>query len=93
MCVGSVALIANVYCLMLISRHRDSGVHMRASWIFSTNDVIANLGVIISGGLVWALGSRYPDLVVGTIISIVVARGGFKILSEARRANEFQVST
>lgn len=42
MTVGSVALVANLYCLMLISRHRDAGVHMRASWIFSTNDVIAN---------------------------------------------------
>ena len=91
MCVGAVALIANVYCLVLISRHRDSGVHMRASWIFSTNDVIANLGVIISGGLVWVFGSRYPDLIVGAIISAVVVRGGLKILNEARLANEAHV--
>ena len=87
MCVGAVALIANIYCLVLISRHRDAGVHMRASWIFSTNDVIANLGVIISGGLVWVLGSRYPDLIVGAIISIVVVRGGLKILNEAKQVN------
>jgi Co/Zn/Cd efflux system component len=90
--VGAVALIANVYCLMLISRHRDSGVHMRASWIFSTNDVIANAGVILSGGLVWLFGSRYPDLVVGAIISLVVVRGGMKILGEARRANDARAS-
>lgn len=86
MAVGSVALVANLYCLMLISRHRDAGVHMRASWIFSTNDVIANLGVIVSGGLVWLIGSRYPDLVVGAIISAVVVGGGIKILNEARNA-------
>lgn len=91
MMVGSVALIANVYCLVLISRHRDAGVHMRASWIFSTNDVIANTGVIISGGLVWAFGTRYPDLVVGAIISIVVVWGGVKILNEARQASEAQI--
>ena len=84
-CVGTVALSANVYCLILISRHRDSGVHMRASWIFSANDVIANLGVIVAGCLVWAFDSRYPDLIVGTIISTIVVRGGFKILGEARR--------
>jgi len=84
MAVGAVALVANIYCLVLISRHRDAGVHMRASWIFSTNDVIANVGVIISGGLVWALGSRFPDLVVGAIISVVVISGGVRILKEAR---------
>lgn len=88
--VGAVALLANIICLALISKHKDAGVHMRASWIFSTNDVIANLGVIISGVLVAVVGSRYPDLVVGSLISIVVIRGGIKILQDA---NETQNST
>jgi Co/Zn/Cd efflux system component len=91
--VGAVALVANIYCLLLLSRHRDAGVHMRASWIFSTNDVIANIGVIVSGGLVWILGSRYPDLFVGAIISAIVVRGGIKILNEAKHANEAQVGS
>lgn len=91
--VGAVALIANIYCLLLISRHRDSGVHMRASWIFSTNDVIANLGVIASGALVWVFGSRLPDLLVGAAISIVIVRGGIKILNEARRESETHIAT
>lgn len=84
--IASVALVANVYCLKILSRHRDAGIHMRASWIFSTNDVIANLGVIVSGALVFATGSRYPDLVVGAIISGVILRGGIQILKEAHTA-------
>ncbi|HEN21212.1 MAG TPA: cation transporter, partial [Desulfobacteraceae bacterium] len=68
--------------------HRDSGVHMRASLIFSANDVIANIGVILSGVLVWALGSRYPDLVIGFMIAAVVLRGGLKILKEAALPQE-----
>lgn len=83
MSVGVIALIANSICLRLISKHRDGGVHMRASVIFSTNDVIANIGVILSGALVWALGSRYPDLVIGLAIAVVVLRGGIRILKEA----------
>jgi cation diffusion facilitator family transporter len=92
MAVGLVALLANVACLMLIARHRDGGVHMRASWIFSTNDVIANLGVIISGALVALLGSRYPDLIVGSVISLIVIRGGFAILKDAKQTREAAVS-
>ena len=88
MVVGAVALLANVICLLLISKHKDGGIHMRASWIFSTNDVIANLGVILSGALVAFVGNRYPDLVVGTIISIVVIRGGTKILKDAKETQE-----
>lgn len=61
---------------------------MRAAWIFSTNDVIANIGVIISGGLVLYLGSRLPDLVIGALISVVVIRGGLQIWLEAEEARE-----
>ena len=89
--VGTAALMANIYCLFLLSRHREAGVHMRASWIFSTNDVIANIGVIVSGVLVLALDNRYPDLVIGTIISAIVVRGGFRILHEAKEANKIRV--
>ncbi|MBA3024212.1 MAG: cation diffusion facilitator family transporter [Gammaproteobacteria bacterium] len=80
--VGTVALVANSICLALIARHRDGGVHMRASLIFSANDVIANLGVIVSGGLVWLLGSRYPDLFIGFVIAGLVLYGGIRILRE-----------
>ena len=93
MAVGSAALVANLYCLKLIARHRNAGVHMRASWIFSANDVIANTGVIISGGLVWILGSRYPDLIIGAVISAVVFWGGIKILREATHAKGARIET
>lgn len=82
MAVGTVALVANSICLALIAKHKDGGVHMRASLIFSANDVIANLGVIVSGGLVWLLGSRYPDLLIGAAIALLVLYGGIRILRE-----------
>lgn len=82
--IGSTALVANVFCLALLAKHRSGGIHMRASWIFSTNDVIANAGVILSGWLVNLLGSRIPDLLVGALVSAIVIRGGLKILKEAR---------
>ncbi len=88
MVVGVIALVANIICLALISKHKDGGVHMRASWIFSTNDVIANIGVVVSGALVAVIGSRYPDLIVGTLISVVVIRGGLKILRDAKETQE-----
>lgn len=82
--VGLVALAANIVCLALIARHRDGGVHMRASWIFSKNDVIANIGVIGSGGLVYLTGVRWPDLVVGIAIACIVLRGALAIIQDAR---------
>jgi len=78
--MGLVALIANVACLMLIAKKKDSGAHMKASWIFSANDVIANAGVILAGFLVWFTGSALPDLLIGLVIVAVVLNGARRIL-------------
>ncbi|MBB68021.1 cation transporter [Alteromonas sp. K632G] len=83
--MGFIALSANVACLMIIRNHKNDEVHMRASWIFSANDVIANMGVIIAGVLVVWLDSRIPDLVIGCIVSIVVLRGAWMILKDAKQ--------
>ena len=83
--VGSVALVANVICLFIIRKQNSGEVHMRASWIFSANDVIANLGVIVAGILVMWLEKRWPDIVIGSVISILILRGAFRILSDAKQ--------
>ena len=80
MSFGLVALVANVFCLVLIAKNKDRGAHMKASWIFSANDVIANTGVILAGVLVAWTGSRYPDLIIGLVIGIIVLNGARRIL-------------
>lgn len=79
--IGFFALVANVTCLYLISGHKDGGAHMKASWIFSANDVIVNMGVILAGVLVAWTGSAYPDLIIGIIVSLFVLNGARKILA------------
>lgn len=54
---------------------------MKASWIFSANDVLANIGVIVAGSLVALSGSQIPDLVIGLIIGLIVLYGARRILS------------
>jgi Co/Zn/Cd efflux system component len=78
--IGLLALIANVACMALIFNKKDGGAHMQASWIFSANDVIANIGVIIAGIIVAFTGSRFPDLVIGFIIALFVLNGAWRIL-------------
>lgn len=57
---------------------------MRASWIFSTNDVIANIGVISAALLVLWTQSAVPDLVVGALIAGIILTGALRILKLAR---------
>jgi Co/Zn/Cd efflux system component len=81
MTVASVALVANISCLLLIAKHREGGAHMKASWIFSANDVVINLGVILAGLLVAWTGSNYPDLVIGGVVGGIVFIGAKRILA------------
>jgi len=82
---GFVALIANVICLVLIRMQSNGEVHMRASWIFSANDVIANLGVIAAGVLVMLLDSRWPEIVIGSVIATLILRGAYLIITDAKK--------
>ena len=78
--VSILALIANGICLYLLQTSKSQEAHMRASTIFTSNDVIINLGVITAGLLVNWLDSSKPDLIIGTIVFAVVIQGAIKIL-------------
>ncbi len=82
--VSFLALLANGYCLYLLWRSRSSEAHMRASMIFTSNDVIINLGVIVAGFLVLSFNSAVPDLIVGGLIFVLVMWGALRILRLAR---------
>lgn len=57
---------------------------MKASMIFTSNDVIINLGIITAGILVHWLNSNKPDLIIGTIVFILVIQGAIRILKVGR---------
>lgn len=78
--VSILALIGNGLCLYLLNKSKSKEAHMRASMIFTSNDVIINLGVIIAGVLVEVLNSNKPDLIIGTIVFIFVIQGAIRIL-------------
>jgi Co/Zn/Cd efflux system component len=79
--VSAMALPANALCLYLLQRSKSKEEsHMQASLIFTSNDVIANAGVILAGGLVYWLGSNLPDLLIGAAVFVLVVRGGWRIL-------------
>jgi Co/Zn/Cd efflux system component len=78
--VSVLALIANIVCLYLLQKARSREAHMQASMIFTSNDIIINSGVIVAGLLVNWLNSGYPDLIIGAVVFIIVARGAYRIL-------------
>jgi len=79
--VSVFALVANGVCLYELQKSKSKEeAHMKASMIFTSNDVIINLGVIIAALMVNWLSSNKPDLIIGTIVFALVIQGAFRIL-------------
>uniref|UniRef100_A0A7V2ZMD5 Cation transporter n=1 Tax=Ignavibacterium album TaxID=591197 RepID=A0A7V2ZMD5_9BACT len=82
--VSFFSLIANSICLYLLQKSKSKEAHMRASMIFTSNDVIINLGVIVAGTLVLLLNSGLPDLIIGSVVFIIVINGAIRIMKVSK---------
>lgn len=83
-----LSLVVNVAVLRMLSPLKSGEVHLRATWLFTRADVVANLGVILAGILVLWLGSPYPDFIIGALIGLYVIKEAVEILGDARRARK-----
>lgn len=82
--LSCIALTGNTTSLIVLNKSKTKEVHIQSSKIFTSNDIIANIGVIIAAILVALLDTKLPDLIVGFIIFLFVLRGAIKILKLAK---------
>ncbi len=54
--ISMLALAGNASCLYLLQKSKSKEAHMQASMIFTSMDVIVNIGVIVAGALVFLTG-------------------------------------
>lgn len=84
--IGIAALAVNVTAALVLARFREGGdAQARAIWLFSRNDAINNVAVIIAAGLVFWLESAWPDLLVAVAIAAVFLHSAWEIIREARK--------
>ncbi len=81
--LGIVALVANAICFFLLIKHKDGDMNIKSAWICSRNDVIANIGVIVAGFLVILLNSKWPDIIIGLVISAIVLQSSIDIIRDS----------
>ena len=81
---GLAALAVNVAAVLPLLRFREGDANMRAVWLFSRNDAIGNAAVVVAAGLVWWLGSAWPDLVVAFAIAGLFLHSAWSIIRDAR---------
>ena len=80
-----IALIVNVIAVLPLLSYREGDANMRAVWLFSRNDAIGNVLVIIAAGLVALTSTRWPDLIVAFLIAALFLHSAWNIVRDARR--------
>lgn len=82
--IGIAALVVNVSAALILSRFREGDSNVRAVWLFSRNDALANIAVIIAAVLVFALDSAWPDILVAGAIALLFLHSSREIVQRAR---------
>jgi len=77
--LGLIALLVNVSAALVLSRFREGDANVRAIWLFSRNDALANIAVIAAAGLVAWTGKAWPDLIVAGVIALLFLHSAWEI--------------
>lgn len=81
--IGTLALLANLTCALMLLKHRNDDINMRSTWLCTRNDVFANLGVLAAAALVGWTGTRYPDLIVGGSVAAMILYSALSVIRES----------
>ncbi|MCV0372400.1 MAG: cation transporter [Nitrosarchaeum sp.] len=81
---GIGALLINVIAVIILLPHRKGDASVRAVWLFSRNDALGNILVIVGAGFVFLTGTSYPDLIVAGVIASLFLQSSLSIIKNAR---------
>lgn len=83
--LGAFALATNVASALVLIPHRHGDANVRAVWLFSRNDALGNVAVLIAAALVYWTRSAWPDLVTAAIIASLFLHSAMQILRDSRK--------
>ena len=83
--IGIIALVANLSCLIFLTRHKEDNLNMSSVWICSRNDIIANSSVLFAAWIISIYPSPIPDLIVGLLITFVFTKSSLKVIKASQR--------
>lgn len=81
--LGLVALVINVSAALILSRFRQGDANLRAVWVFSRNDALASMAVVVAAVLVAWTDSAWPDLIVAGCIAALFIHSSIEIIHHA----------
>lgn len=81
--VAVIALLGNLTCLYLLTKHKEQDINMSSIWECSKNDILNNLSIIAAAVIVWITNVGWADVLVGFILSVLLIKSSIKVIKSA----------
>lgn len=81
--VAFIALIANLVCLMLLTKHKEQDINMSSVWECSKNDIVTNIAIIVAAVIVGVTNVGWADVVLGFVLSALLIKSSIKVIKSA----------
>lgn len=82
--LGFVALLINVIAVIILIPHKKGDANVRAVWLFSRNDALGNILVVVAAGFVFWTNTSWPDLIAAGIIASLFLQSSWSIIKDAQ---------
>lgn len=80
--VALLALAVNLSTAALLFANRRGGASLRAVWLCTRNEAMANLAVMMAAAGVWTMGQGWPDILVAAVIATLSLSAGWSVLRQ-----------
>ena len=82
--IGLAALVANGTVALLLYAFRNGDANMRTVWLYSRNDAIGNVAVMLAAAGVFGTGANWPDLIVAVIMAVLGLTAARGVINQSR---------
>ena len=83
--IGIIALVANLFCLLLLTKYRKDNLNMSSVWLCSRNDIIANSSGLIAAFITGIYPSPFPDILVRSLLTFIFTKSSLKVIRKSRK--------
>ena len=80
--IGAVGLVVNVVAAWVLHRSAEDSVNVEGAFRHVMADLLGSVGVVVSGGLVWAFGWTLADPILSVVIGVLILLSTWRLLAK-----------
>ncbi len=81
--VAVIGLVVNLIIILILRREQQENLNIHSAFLHVAGDVLASVGVIVGGTIIYFSGWFWVDPAVSVVIALIIAFGAWRVIKEA----------